>query len=93
MARMRAANEVFLAHFIRPTTCYRPDVEALRAAPARIVVAGGATSKGQLANRAAAALADQLGTAMVDFPGDHGGFAALPEQCGHVLDQVLTETA
>ena len=22
---------------------------------------------------------------------DHGGFAALPEQCGHVLDQVLTQ--
>jgi hypothetical protein len=28
---------------------------------------------------------------VVDFPGDHGGFLALPEQCGRVLDQVLTE--
>jgi clorobiocin biosynthesis protein CloN7 len=93
MARMRATTEVFLAHLIRPTTRYRPDIEALRGAPARIVVAGGATSKGQLANRAAVALAGQLGTTVVDFPGDHGGFVALPEQCGHLLDQILTETA
>jgi clorobiocin biosynthesis protein CloN7 len=92
MARMRATTEQFLAHLIRPTTRYRPDIQALRAASTRIVVAGGTTSKGQLANRTAVALAEQLGTTMVDFPGDHGGFVALPEQCGRVLDQVLTET-
>ena len=90
MARMRATNEVFLAHLIRPTTRYRPDLEALRAASTRIVVAGGATSKGQLANRSAVALAERLGTTVVDFPGDHAGFVALPEQCGRRLDQVLT---
>jgi clorobiocin biosynthesis protein CloN7 len=92
MARMRATTELFFAHLLRPTTRYRPDIEALRAASPRIVVAGGTTSKGQLANRTAVALADQLGTTVVDFPGDHGGFVALPEQCGRVLDQVLTET-
>jgi clorobiocin/coumermycin A biosynthesis protein CloN7/CouN7 len=92
VARMRASTGHFLAHLIRPTTRFRPDIEALRAAPARIVVAGGATSKGQLANRTAVALADQLGTTVVDFPGDHAGFVALPEQCGRVLHDVLTET-
>ena len=46
MARMRATAEAFLAHLIRPTTRYQPDIEALRAAPTRIVVAAGATSKG-----------------------------------------------
>ena len=92
MARMRATTEVFLAHLIRPTTRYRPDIEALRTAPTRIVVAVGATSKGQLANRSARALADELGTSAVEFPGDHGGFVALPQQCGRVLDQVLTQT-
>jgi predicted phage tail protein len=56
------------------------------------VVAAGTTSKGQLANRAAVELAAQLGTPVVEFPGDHGGFAALPEQFGQVLDQVLTPT-
>ena len=92
LARMRATTEHFLAHLLRPTTRYRPDIEALRAASTRIVVAGGATSKGQLANRTVVALADQLGTTVLDFPGDHGGFLALPEQFGRVLDQVLTET-
>jgi clorobiocin/coumermycin A biosynthesis protein CloN7/CouN7 len=64
----------------------------LRAASKRIVVAAGATSQGQLANRSAVALADRLGTPVVEFPGDHGGFMAMPEQCGRVLDQVLTQT-
>jgi len=90
MARMRATTEVFLAHLLRQTTRWEPDVEALRAAPARIVVAGGATSKGQLAHRTAVALADRLGTAVVEFPGDHGGFVTMPEQCGQVLHRVLT---
>jgi hypothetical protein len=92
LARMRATTEHFLAHLLRPTTRYRPDIKALREASTRIVVAGGATSKGQLANRTAVALADQLGTTVVDFPGDHGGFLALPEQFGRLLDQVLTAT-
>jgi pimeloyl-ACP methyl ester carboxylesterase len=90
MARMRATTDQFFEHLIRPTTRYRPDIAALLAASTRIVVAGGARSKGQLANRSAVALADQLGTTVVDFPGDHGGFLALPQECGRVLDQVLT---
>ena len=51
VATMRAATDMFLAHLLRPTTHYRPDLEALRAASTRIVVAAGATSKGQLAHR------------------------------------------
>ncbi len=92
VARMRATTDHFLAHLIRPTTRFRPDIAALRASSARIVVAAGATSQGQLANRAAGALAGWLGTPVVEFPGDHGGFGAQPEQFGRVLDQVLTET-
>ena len=92
MARMRATNEAFLAHLLRPTTYYRPDIEALRASPTRIVVAAGATSNGQLPNRTAVALADRLGTSVVGFPGDHVGFVVYPEQCGRVLHQVLSET-
>jgi pimeloyl-ACP methyl ester carboxylesterase len=91
LAAMRATTDTFLAHLIRPTTHYRPDLEALRAAPTRIVVAAGATSKGQLAHRCAVTLAGRLGTPVVEFPGDHGGFVTQPDQCGQVLDQVLTE--
>jgi clorobiocin biosynthesis protein CloN7 len=42
-------------------------------------------------HRSAVALADRLGTPLVGFPGDDGGFMALPEQFGRVLDQVLTQ--
>ena len=91
LAAMAAAGDVFLAHLVLPTTQYQPDLEALRATPARIVVAAGATSKGQLAHRSAVALAERLGTPVVEFPGDHGGFVTLPEQCAQVLDQVLTQ--
>jgi clorobiocin biosynthesis protein CloN7 len=93
MARMRASTDVFLAHLIRPTTRYRPDIEALQAASTHTVVAAGVTSKGQLANRSAMALADRLGMSVTEFPGDHVGFMILPEQCGRVLDQVLTPTS
>jgi clorobiocin/coumermycin A biosynthesis protein CloN7/CouN7 len=65
---------------------YRRDIQALRAAPPRIVIAAGTTSKGQLANRTAVALAGQLGTSVVEFPGH-------PRRIrGRVLDRVLTET-
>lgn len=93
IARMRATTGMFLAHLLRPTTSYRPGIPALAAAPARIVVAAGATSEGQVANRGAVALAGQLGTPVAVFPGDHGGFLALPEQFGRALDQVLTQPA
>jgi pimeloyl-ACP methyl ester carboxylesterase len=92
VARMRASTDHFLAHLVRPTTRYRPDIAALRAAPTRIVVAAGATSTGQLANRSAVALASQLGTPVAEFPGDHGGFLAAPEQFGRELARVLSET-
>ncbi|HEY1323338.1 MAG TPA: alpha/beta hydrolase [Streptosporangiaceae bacterium] len=92
MARIRATNETFLEHLLRPTTNYQPDIEALRAAPTRIVVAAGATSKGQLPNRTAEALAGRLGTTVVDFPGDHVGFMVYKEQFGRLLHQVLSET-
>jgi clorobiocin biosynthesis protein CloN7 len=91
LATMRAATEVFLAHLLRPTTHFRPDLDALKTASTRIVVAVGATSKGQLAHRCAVTLADCLGTPVVEFPGGHAGFVFIPDQCGQVLDQVLTE--
>jgi len=90
VATMRAATEVFLAHLLRPTTNYRPDIEALRAATTRVVVAVGATSTGQLAHRSALALADRLGAQAVEFPGDHAGFVTMPDQCAQLLDQLLT---
>ena len=58
------------------TTHYEPDVPALRAASTRIVVGAGAESAGEMANRAAHAVAGQLGQELVTFPSHHGGFVS-----------------
>jgi pimeloyl-ACP methyl ester carboxylesterase len=91
-ATMRAAAETFLAHLLRPTTSYRPDLETLRSATPRVVVAVGATSQSQLAHRTALALADRLGTPAVEFPGDHGGFVSQPAPFAQTLYQLLTHS-
>lgn len=92
-AQALANGNRMLAHCLRPTTLYRPDLAALRAASARIVAGGGKTSAGQLAHRTAVALAEQLDTPLVEFPGDHEGFVGEPEPFAQTLHQVLTEAS
>jgi hypothetical protein len=53
---------------------YEPDFDALRRTTCRIVLAAGEESTGEMANRGAFAVADRLGTEVVIFPSDHGGF-------------------
>lgn len=69
-----ARDDLMLGSNIITVTHYRPDIDALRAASTRIVLAVGADSNGELAQRGAEAVADLLGTGPVPFPGDHGGF-------------------
>jgi pimeloyl-ACP methyl ester carboxylesterase len=56
------------------STHYEPDFDALRAAPTRIVMAAGAESEGEMANRGAYAVAEKLGMEVVVLPSGHGGF-------------------
>lgn len=67
-------TDVMLAQNIINTTHYEPDFDALRTASTRIVVAAGAESEGEMANRGAHAVAERLGTEPVIFPSHHGGF-------------------
>ena len=53
---------------------YRPDIDALLAAPTRIVVAVGEESIGTITGRTSAALAELLGQEATVFPSHHGGF-------------------
>jgi pimeloyl-ACP methyl ester carboxylesterase len=76
---------------------YGFDFDALRAASTRIVLAHGAESAGEMANRAAVAVAERLGTAPVTFPSHHGGFlggeygwAGDPEAFAGRLREVLS---
>jgi pimeloyl-ACP methyl ester carboxylesterase len=73
---MVATSERFFGHSLLPITLYEPDFAALQVAPTRVVIAGGTTSKGEFAQRTAAALAERLGTPLADFPGGHAGFAS-----------------
>jgi pimeloyl-ACP methyl ester carboxylesterase len=67
-------TDAMFAHTIITITHYEPDFDALRAASTRIVMAAGAESEGELANRGALAAAERLGTEVVVFPSHHGGF-------------------
>jgi len=89
-AEMAATSERFFGHGLLPIALYQPDLSALQGGPTRVVVAGGTTSKGEFAQRTAAALAARLGTSLVDFPGGHGGFASDAEDFAAVLRRTLT---
>jgi pimeloyl-ACP methyl ester carboxylesterase len=67
-------NDIMLAKGLAAIPTYEPDFDALRAAPSRIVVAAGEESAGEMANRGAYAVAEQLGSEVVVFPSHHGGF-------------------
>lgn len=86
---MVATSERFFAHGTLPIALYEPNLDALYAAPARVVVAAGTTSKGELAHRSAAALAERLGTPLVAFPGGHVGFATDAQEFVAVLRRTL----
>ncbi len=95
-----ARDDPLLGQNIVSSTHYEPDFDALRAAPTRIVVAAGADSEGELANRAAHAVAERLGTTPVTFPGGHAGFlggeygqTGEPEAFAARLREVLSSEA
>jgi clorobiocin biosynthesis protein CloN7 len=80
-----ATSERFFGHGLLPIALYQPDFSALQEAPARVIVAGGTTSNGEFAWRTADALAQRLGTPLVDFPGGHGGFVSDAREFAAVL--------
>ncbi|MFI9268458.1 alpha/beta fold hydrolase [Streptomyces werraensis] len=53
---------------------YRPDADAITAAPTRVVIAVGEESENLLTARTSAAAAELLGLKVVVFPSHHGGF-------------------
>ena len=84
-----ATSERFFGHGLLPIALYRPDLAALEAAQTRVVVAGGTASRGEFARRTAAALAERLGTPLVEFPGGHAGFATDAAAFAAVLRRTL----
>jgi pimeloyl-ACP methyl ester carboxylesterase len=77
---------------------YHPDIDALVAAPTRIVIAVGEESAGTFTGRTSVATAELLGQQATIFPSHHGGFvggdsgyAGQPEAFARKLRDVLTE--
>jgi pimeloyl-ACP methyl ester carboxylesterase len=77
---------------------YRPDVDALAAAPTRVVIAVGEESEGTFTGRSAVATAELLGQQANVFPSHHGGFlggefgyAGQPEAFARKLRDVLDD--
>ena len=75
---------------------YQPDVDALAAAPTRMVIAVGEESLGTFTGRAAVATAELVGQQATVFPSHHGGFlggefgyAGQPEPFARKLRDVL----
>jgi len=92
-AQALADGAHFFAHELRGTTGYVPDIAALKATPARVVVGVGTDSGGLDTYRASTALAALLGTPPVEFPGDHAGFLTQPQAFAEALRTVLTGNA
>jgi pimeloyl-ACP methyl ester carboxylesterase len=77
---------------------YRPDVDALAAAPTRIVIAVGEESQDVFTGRTSVATAELLGQQATVFPSHHGGFlggefgyAGQPEAFARRLRAVLDD--
>ncbi|MCU1662528.1 MAG: putative hydrolase [Pseudonocardia sp.] len=77
---------------------YRPDVDALAAAPTRVVIAVGEESLGIFTGRTSVATAELLGQQAAVFPSHHGGFlggefgyAGQPEAFARKLREVLDD--
>ncbi len=89
MSQMQRNMEFFLAHYALAVSTYQPDITALKAGSTRIVAGVGEDSKENLAQQGALTLAERLGTPVVIFPGDHGGYMRHPREFAETLRKVL----
>jgi pimeloyl-ACP methyl ester carboxylesterase len=90
LGRLRANLEYFLEHELRQYPPAVPDLDALRPLTGRLVLAGGRASRGLLPYRPNLVLAERLGLSVVEFPGDHIGYAEEPDAFAARLTEVLT---
>jgi pimeloyl-ACP methyl ester carboxylesterase len=88
--RLSGNLDFFLRHEVRQAPGYRPDLKALDAVQARIVMAGGRDSREHFPYRPGTVLADRWGKRVVDFPGDHTGYWARPVEFAAALTDTLS---
>lgn len=87
--RARSNLPYFLETGAKTIAAYCPEIERLKANGVQLAVGVGETSTGELANRAALALASALALETVGFPGGHTGFGEAPVEFAAVLHHAL----
>ena len=98
MPGRRTGSTAALRPILGDPTSYRADVDALRAAPTRVIIAVGEESADGHGTRTSAAIAELLGQQPTVFPSHHGGFvggesgyAGQPEAFARRLREVLDD--
>jgi pimeloyl-ACP methyl ester carboxylesterase len=82
-------REAFLRYDTRAAGMYRLDIDALKADHDKVVLAGGDASHESWPYHCTVVLAQELGTTVAEFPGNHSGFADHPQEFAEKLHQVL----
>ncbi len=83
--RTMANLPYFVERIVPSFMAYAPDNHRLEALSDRLVLACGQDSHGELPYRAAAFLAEHLGTELQHFPGGHTGLTTHPAEFGELL--------
>lgn len=87
--RMHANLPFFLEHVLCPFSGYAPDLVALKASAAHLVVGVGRDSRALLPAVAAEGLARRVGAGVAEFPGGHIGLTEHPRAFAARLRDVL----
>ncbi len=89
--RIEGNLDFLLGHEMLPFVRYRPRLTALRAKLPALVLGVG-HYRAPVATRIVETLADRLGTAATEFPGDHTGYMWRPEDFAERLRTILSLT-
>jgi len=91
MSRVHANFVFWFEHEVRQYPRVVPDIAALEAAAHRLFLVGGRESHGLVPYRPNLVLAERLGLEVIDFPGDHLGYATYPVEFAAQLHGMLSE--
>lgn len=87
--RMERNRVFWLEHELRQYPRYAPNIPALKAKKARLILAGGRDSRDHFPYQPNTVLARMFGLSIVDFPGGHVGYVTHPREFAEQLAEVL----
>ena len=91
MSRVHKNFVFWFEHELRQYPRVTPDFAALKTVANRLILAGGRDGREQFPYRPNLVLAERLGLEVVDFPGDHIGYATYPVEFAAQLHDKLCE--